>query len=200
MRSFKGIICVDISEFESGYVRSAKICATCPTTRPPGAAHRDIEDSRLVATLSRATSSPAVFNVQTMACGPTGWHSLIRERAGATRCALQPKKTAASRLIRHISERGPKMPSRAPAAEVRMSLRWPSRSSTLTELKSWAFTRAVITFGILARHARLSSAAKAAVARLIGTDGAEEINLAKCRPQHIRKVELTVHALPKQEA
>src|SRR5262245_1345932 len=58
---------------------------------------------------------------------------------------------------------------------------------------------AVITFGLSARHARPSSAAKAAVARLIGTDGAEEVNLAKCRPQHIRKVELTVHALPKKE-
>src|SRR5262249_30233929 len=58
---------------------------------------------------------------------------------------------------------------------------------------------AVITFGFSARHARPSSAAKAAVARLIGTDGSEEVNLAKCRPQHIRKVELTVHALPKKE-
>jgi len=55
------------------------------------------------------------------------------------------------------------------------------------------------TFGISARHARLLSAAKAAVARLIGTDGTQEVNLAKCWPQHIRKVELTVHALPKQE-
>lgn len=43
------------------------------------------------------------------------------------------------------------------------------------------------------------SAAKAAVARLIGTDGAQEVNLAKGRPQHIRKVELTMHALPKEE-
>jgi hypothetical protein len=51
-------------------------------------------------------------------------------------------------------------------------------------------------------HARraVRSAAKAAVAHLIGTDGAQEVNLAKGRPQHIRKVELTVHALPKQEA
>jgi len=44
------------------------------------------------------------------------------------------------------------------------------------------------------------SAPKAAVARLIGTDGSQEVNLAKCWPQHIRKVELAVHALPKQEA
>jgi hypothetical protein len=58
-------------------------------------------------------------------------------------------------LIRHISERGPKMPYRAPAAEVRMSLRWPSRSSTLTELNSWAFAAAAIAFGISARHALL---------------------------------------------
>jgi hypothetical protein len=34
---------------------------------------------------------------------------------------------------------------------------------------------------------------------LIGTDGAQEVNLAKGRPQHIRKVELTMHALPKEE-
>jgi hypothetical protein len=45
-----------------------------------------------------------------------------------------------------------------------------------------------------------ASATKAAVTRLIGTDGAEEVNLAKSRPQHIREVELAVHALPKQEA
>jgi len=45
-----------------------------------------------------------------------------------------------------------------------------------------------------------ASATKAAVARLIGTDGAEEVNLAKSRPQHIREVELAVHALPEQEA
>jgi hypothetical protein len=31
-------------------------------------------------------------------------------------------------------------------------------------------------------HTRISSAAKAAVARLIGTDGTQEVNLAKCRP------------------
>ena len=43
------------------------------------------------------------------------------------------------------------------------------------------------------------SASKTAAARLIGTDGAQEINLAKGRPQHIRKVELTMHALPKEE-
>jgi hypothetical protein len=46
---------------------------------------------------------------------------------------------------------------------------------------------------------RVPLAAKAAVARLIGTDGTQEVNLAQCRPQHIRKVELTVHALPKQK-
>src|SRR5262249_39423608 len=46
---------------------------------------------------------------------------------------------------------------------------------------------------------RVSLATKAAVARLIGTDGTQEVNLAQCRPQHIRKVELTVHALPKQK-
>ena len=39
-------------------------------------------------------------------------------------------------------------------------------------------------------------AAEAAAACLIGTDGAEKVNLAKGRPQHVRKVELTVHALP----
>ena len=46
---------------------------------------------------------------------------------------------------------------------------------------------------------RVSLATKAAVARLIGTDGTQEVNLAQCRPQHIRKVELTVHALPKKK-
>src|SRR5215510_3218733 len=46
---------------------------------------------------------------------------------------------------------------------------------------------------------RVPLAAKAAIARLIGTYGTQEVNLAKGRPQHIRKVELTVHALPKQE-
>src|SRR5262249_62065667 len=53
--------------------------------------------------------------------------------------------------------------------------------------------------GRAAQHALLSSAAEAAAARLIGTDGAEEVNLAKGRPQHIRKVEFAMHALPKQE-
>jgi hypothetical protein len=33
-----------------------------------------------------------------------------------------------------------------------------------------------------------------------GTDGMQEVNLAKSRPQHIGEVELAVHALPKQEA
>ena len=46
---------------------------------------------------------------------------------------------------------------------------------------------------------RVSLATKAAVARLIGTDGTQEVNLAQCRPQHIRKVELAVHALPKKK-
>jgi hypothetical protein len=46
---------------------------------------------------------------------------------------------------------------------------------------------------------RVPLAAKEAVARLIGTDSTQEVNLAQCRPQHIRKVELTVHALPKQK-
>jgi len=45
----------------------------------------------------------------------------------------------------------------------------------------------------------LSSASEPAVARLIGTHGPQEINLAKGRPQHIRKVELAMHALPEQE-
>src|SRR6266699_3141745 len=44
-----------------------------------------------------------------------------------------------------------------------------------------------------------SSPAEAAVARLIGTDGAQEIDLAKCRPQDVREVELAVYALPEQE-
>jgi hypothetical protein len=32
------------------------------------------------------------------------------------------------------------------------------------------------------KRAAVASAAKAAVARLIGTDGTQEVNLAKCRP------------------
>jgi hypothetical protein len=54
--------------------------------------------------------------------------------------------------------------------------------------------------GMSARYLLLASAAIAAVARLIGADGAKEIDLAKFRPQHVRKVGLAMHALPEQEA
>ena len=54
--------------------------------------------------------------------------------------------------------------------------------------------------GMSARYLLLASAAIAAAARLIGADGAKEIDLAKCRPQHVRKVGLAMHALPEQEA
>ena len=52
----------------------------------------------------------------------------------------------------------------------------------------------VITFK---QERALSSAAKATSARLVGTDSAEEVNLAKRRPQYICVVELAVHPLPK---
>jgi hypothetical protein len=70
------------------------------------------------------------------------------------------------------------------------------RPSTLTDSIAGRSLRRSLRFGISARHELPSSAAKAAVARLIGTDGAQKVHLAKGRPQHICKVELTVHALP----
>src|SRR5262249_39718148 len=47
---------------------------------------------------------------------------------------------------------------------------------------------------------RVPLAAKAAVPPLIGTDGPQGVNLSQYPPQHIRKVELTVHALANAKA
>ena len=44
------------------------------------------------------------------------------------------------------------------------------------------------------RRSAPSSATKTAGTRLIGTDCAKKVNLTKCRPQHIREVELTMQS------
>lgn len=44
------------------------------------------------------------------------------------------------------------------------------------------------------------SAAEPTVACLVGADGSQEINSSKGRPQHVGKVKLAVHTLPKQKA
>src|SRR5262245_12487843 len=100
------------------------------------------------------------------------------------------------------------VPRRRPRARQDASREQPTASTIVrastastSELRNAAEMHgAAPSMSSLGYHTRISSAAKAAVARLIGTDGTQEVNLTKCRPQHIRKIELAVHALPKQEA
>src|SRR6266566_112223 len=65
----------------------------------------------------------------------------------------------------------------------------------------WARFRTARSLACRRRHVRRPrlSPTEAAVACLIGTDRAQEVDLAKSRPQDICKVELTVYALPEQE-
>jgi hypothetical protein len=71
-------------------------------------------------------------------------------------------------------------------------LHWPTREA--------GRSREVICWRHVGSYPPFRSVAKAAATRLISTDGAQKIDLAQGRPQDIREIELTVDALPQEEA
>jgi hypothetical protein len=51
-----------------------------------------------------------------------------------------------------------------------------------------------------AKRKKIRLQPEAPLAHLIASGGAQKVDLAKRRPMHVRKVELTIRALPEQEA
>jgi hypothetical protein len=137
--------------------------------------------------MDRGSKNPERYltKEQQEACLESAAAELIREITQGRAIELAGK-TVLARIVRGKRNNGDRgfrvLPLCQRRREDPLSRAIPELSDPCMRLPIRPSGAAVITFGLSARHARPSSAAKAAVARLIGTDGAEEVNLAKGRP------------------